>query len=710
MKKFMLTTLVGLALVACSGNKSNENPFLGEYDTPFGVPPFEKIKPHHFLPALEEGIAQQNVIVDSIIKSTATPSFENTIVEFENSSELFDRVYLTFQNILSCDATDSIIAIAENVATKVSQHQNNVMMNAQLFEKIKSVYDKKDELNLNQEQQMLLEKTYKSFVRSGANLSEEQKNRVREINEKLSLLELDFENKVRNETNAFQLVVDKIEDCAGVPQSVVNVAAEVAKERGLEGKFVFTLDRSSVMPFLQTAHNRELREKIFKGYISRCNHDNSDDTKKNISEQVSLNAEKAQIFGYKNYAEYVLSEKMAKTPEAAIQLLMQIWEPAVQLAKQEAMDIQRIITESGEKFTLQPWDWSYYAEKVRTEKYDLNEEMLLPYFSLDNVIQGFFDVALKLYGLQFIKRNDIPVNHKDVVAYEVQEADGKFVGILYLDFFARPTKGVGAWMTEYRTQHKSVVKNKKTGENEVIDVRPVVSLVFNFSKPAGDKPSLLNLDEVATVYHEFGHGLHGLLSDCTYSSIAGTNTPTDFVELPSQIMENWALLPEVLNMYARHYETGETIPAELITKITESNKFNQGFNNIENLAASMLDMAYHTRTTTEPITDINKFEKDAMQKLGLIPQIVPRYHSTYFKHIFTGGYTAGYYSYRWSAVLDADAFEAFKKTDIFDKTTATSFRKNILERGFTDDLMKLYVTFRGQSPSAYALLKREGLK
>ncbi|MDR2065085.1 MAG: M3 family metallopeptidase [Prevotellaceae bacterium] len=712
MKKIILMLSFGLTLVSCSNKKSNscENPFLCQYDTPFGVPPFDKIKPAHFIPALDEGIKRQNAVIDSIINNAAVPDFENTVVAFEFGSELFDRVYLTFENLRLCDATDSLDAISEDIVKKTSQHYNDISLNADLFNKIKQVYDKKDELDLNREQLMLLEKTYKYFVRSGASLSEEQKAEIRQINERLSLLELEFETKVRNETNAFQLVVDNVEDCEGVPQSIIDVAAETAKNRGIEGKYVFTLDRACIFPFLQTAKNRNLREKMFKGYIMRCNGDNADDTKKNITEQVILRTKKAQFFGYENYAEYALENKMAKTPEAATQLLLQIWEPALQLAKREAGDIQRMITESGEKFNLEPWDWSYYAEKIRIAKYDLNEEMLLPYFSLDNVLQGVFDVALKFYGLQFIKRNDIPVYNDDVVVYEVQEADGKFTGILYLDFYVRPTKGVGAWMTEFRTQHRSCIKDEKTSETVTVDVRPVVSLVYNFARPTADKPVLLNLDEVSTVFHEFGHALNGLLSDCTYPSVAGVNTPTDFVELPSQIMENWALLPEVLNMYARHYETGENIPNELINKITESKKFNQGFNNVELLAASLLDMAYHTRSVAEPVSDINKFEKDEMQKIGLIPQIVPRYRSTYFKHIFSGGYTAGYYSYRWSAVLDADAFEAFVEKGYFDKATAAAFRKNILERGYTDDLMKLYVNFRGHSPNVYPLLKREGLK
>ncbi|MDR1553928.1 MAG: M3 family metallopeptidase [Prevotellaceae bacterium] len=712
MKKIIFMLSLGLALVACNSKKSNscENPFLCQYDTPFGVPPFNEIKPAHFIPALDEGIKRQNALIDSIIGNTVAPDFENTIVAFEFSSELFDRVYLTFENLRACDATDSLDAISETIVKKVSQHSNDISLNSNLFDKIKQVYDRKDELNLNKEQLMLLEKTYKNFVRSGANLSEEQKAEIRQINDRLSLLELEFETKVRNENNAFQLVVDRIEDCEGVPQSLIDIASETAKANGLDGKYVFTLDRASIFPFLQTAKNRDLREKIFKGYIMRCDNNNAEDNKQNIAEQVVLRTRKAQIFGYKNYAEYALENKMAKTPEAAIQLLMQIWKPALQLAKQEASDIQQMISESGEKFNLEPWDWSYYAEKIRIAKYDLNEEMLLPYFSLDNVLQGVFDVALKLYGLQFVKRTDIPVYNEDVVAYEVQEADGKLVGILYLDFYVRPTKGSGAWMTEFRTQHRTCVKDEETSETKIVDVRPVVSLVYNFARPTADKPAFLNLDEVSTVFHEFGHALNGLLSDCTYPSVAGTNTPTDFVELPSQIMENWALLPEVLNMYARHYETGENIPNELIEKITESKKFNQGFINVELLAASLLDMAYHTRSTTEPVADINKFEKDEMQKIGLIPQIVPRYRSTYFKHIFSGGYTAGYYSYRWSAVLDADAFEAFVEKGYFDKATATSFRKNILERGYTDDLMKLYVDFRGHSPNVYPLLKREGLK
>jgi len=710
MKKVMFTALIGLMLASCGGKKtdSNANPLLGKYDTPFGVPPFDKIKAEHFLPALDEGIRQQNVAIDSII-NTVAPDFENTIAALDYSSELFGIVYLTFENLRSCNATDEIDAISEEMVTKVAQHSNNIALNAELFAKVKQVYEKKDELNLNREQQMLLEKTYRDFVRSGANLNDEQKQRIREINERLSLLELDFETKVRNETNAFQLVVENIEDCDGAPQSLIDVAAETAKARGLEGKYVFTLDRSCIFPFLQSVKNRSLREKIFKGYIMRGDNNNADDNKKNIAEQVSLRTQKANILGYKNYAEYVLEDKMAKTPEAATQLMLQIWEPALKLAKREAADIQKMIYESGENFKVEPWDWHFYAEKNRVAQYDLNEEMLLPYFSLDNVINGVFDVALKLYGLQFIKLSDIPVYEKDVVAYEVQEANGTHVGILYLDYFVRPTKGVGAWMTEYRPQYRQTVIDEKTKEKKTVSVRPVVSLVLNYTRPTATQPTLLSLDDVSTLFHEFGHALHGLLSDCTYPSVAGTNTPTDFVELPSQIMENWAFVPEVLNMYARHYETGEAIPAELVKKITESNKFNQGFNNVEFVAAALLDLAYHTRTDVTQIADINKFENDEMRKIGLIPEIVPRYRSTYFKHPFTGGYTAGYYSYRWSAVLDADAFEAFKENGYFDKATANAFRKNILERGYTDDLMKLYVNFRGHSPNVYPLLKREGL-
>ncbi len=702
MKRALIILATGVAMAAfTSCTQKSNNPFLSEYKTPFGVPPFNEIKPEHYLPAMEEGIKQHEAEIAAIVNNKETPTFANTIEAFEYSGDLLNRVTAVFFNVKEADATPVMDSIAGVAMPMVTKHGDNIWLNAGLFARVKQVYEQRESLNLHNDQLRLVEKIYKGFARGGANLDAAQQARLREINERLSVLELNFEANVRAETNAFQLVLENNADLAGLPASLIAAAAQDAKDRGMDGKWVFTLDKPSIMPFLQYAENRALREKIMTGYLMRGDRNNANDNKANIVEQVSLRAEKAQLLGYPSYAAYVIDEKMAKTPERVNAFLAELWTPSLHLSKKEAADMQAMIKSEGKNFTLASWDWSYYAEKIRKQRYDLNEDELLPYFKLENVLQGAFDVANKLYHITFTPLSNVPVYHPEATVYEVKDDKGALVGILYFDFFPRPTKAVGAWMTEFRTQHRT-----QKGE----DVRPVVSIVCNFTKPVGDKPALLNIDEVETLFHEFGHGLHGLLSQNTYRNISGTNVPTDFVELPSQIMENWAVHPDVLKLYAKHYETGEVIPDALIAKMEKSAKFNKGFETVENIAACMLDMAYHSRTTTAPIADVDKFEKHLLDSIGLIPQIPPRYRSTYFKHPFTGGYTAGYYSYLWSQVLDADAFSAFIETgDVFNQTLAESFRKNVLERGGSEEPMELYKKFRGAEPQPAAMMKRNGM-
>lgn len=699
MKNVLLFFLsITVFFLACT--QSGQNPFFTEWKTPFGTPPFHKIKEEvHYLPAFEEGMALHKQEVEAIINNTEAPSFENTIEAMEASGDLLTKVSNVFYNMLSANTSDTLQGIAKHVAPLLSKHQDDILLNENLFQRVKAVYDQKDELNLTNEQNKLLENYYKNFVRGGANLDEEKKNELREINKELSLLSLKFGENVLKETNKFEMVIDNEEDLAGLPEAVIIGAAEAAKERKYEGKWVFTIHKPSFIPFLQYSDKRELREKIFKAYINQGDNNDELDNKATLAKIAVLRVKKANLLGYKTHAHFVLEENMAKVPQNVYDLLNKLWKPALTMAKKEAYELQSMIYEEGNNFKLEPWDWWYYAEKVKKAKYDLDEEMLRPYFKLENVIDGVFQVANKLYGIQFEEKKDIPTYHEDVKVYEVKEADGSHIGILFADYFPRASKRGGAWMSEYRGQSKLGGK----------EITPVICNVGNFSKPTGNKPSLISFEEVRTLFHEFGHGLHGLLSDCTYPALAGTNVPRDFVELPSQIMENWASEPEVLKMYAKHYETGETIPDDLIEKIKKAGKFNQGFATVEYLAASFLDMDYHTLTNTKEI-DVLKFEKKSLSNIGLIPEIVVRYRSTYFRHIFAGGYSAGYYSYIWSEVLDSDAFQAFKETSLFDQKTAQAFRTNVLSAGGTDDPMTLYKKFRGKEPSIEPLLEKRGLK
>ncbi|WP_080241585.1 M3 family metallopeptidase [Spirosoma rigui] len=683
---------------------TDPNPFLIPYNTPFGVPDFGKIKPEHFEPAIEEGMKQQAAEIAAITKQPQAPTFANTIEALEASGDLLRRVMTVFSNLNSANTSDELQKIAQTMAPRLSKNSDDISLNPVLFGRVKAVYDQRSKLKLTGDQQRLLEKTYKNFVRNGAALPADKQERLRKINGELSVLTLKFGQNLLAENNGYALVIDNEKDLSGLPASVVAAAAEAAKKRNPQDgptarKWVFTLQNPSIMPFLSYADNRALREQIFRAYLERGNHNDAHDNKQIMATMVGLRAEKAQLLGYDNHAAYILEESMAQTPAKVGELINQLWTATVPVAQQEAADLQALMDKEGRNEKLAGWDWRYYAEKLRKEKFALDEQELRPYFALDNVREGIFMLCNRLYGLRFERRTDLPVYHEEAITYEVKEGDGRHIGIMYMDFFPRASKRGGAWMTSYRRQE---IDNGKK-------ITPVVSIVCNFSKPTGNTPALLSVDETTTFFHEFGHALHGLLSNVTYGSQSGTSVPRDFVELPSQIMENWAMEPEMLRLFAKHYQTGAVIPDALVDKIKKSSLFNQGFETTEYLAASMLDMAYHTLKPGEVPTDVIAFEKQAMDKIGLIDQIPPRYRSTYFQHVFAGGYSAGYYSYIWSAVLDADAFEVFKQKGLFDPKSAQSFRKNVLERGGTEEPMKLYRNFRGAEPDIKPLLRRRGL-
>jgi peptidyl-dipeptidase Dcp len=703
MKKFgVFLAATAVALSSCNSAKDQktnmQNPFFSEYKTPFQVPPFSEIKLSDYLPAIEEGIKQHDAEIAAITSNQEEPGFDNTILAMDKSGELLEKVTTVFFNLNSANTNDEMQALARQITPMITKHQNDVMLNKALFERVKTVYDKRNDLNLDHEQMRLVEKIYKQFARNGANLNEEDQAKLRKINEELSMLTLQFgENQLAETNKNFKLVIDNEADLKGLPADVISAAADRAKKDSMDGKWVFTLQKPSMIPFLQYAENRSLREKLYRGYFMRGDNNDKFDNKENIKKIVRLRDERAKLLGFENHAAYVIAENMAQTPQNVYDLLMKLWAPALERAKQERKEMQAIIDKEGGKFKLASWDWWYYAEKLRKEKYDLNEAELKPYFKLENVRDGLFWVANKLYGIQFVRKTDIPTYCDEVEAYEVQEADGSHIGVFYMDFHPRDGKSSGAWQTEYRSQ------SYKDGKK----VTPVVSIVCNFTRPTGDTPALLNLDEVTTLFHECGHALHALFTDGPYKKTAG-NVQRDFVELPSQIMENWALEPEVLRHYAKHYQTGETIPETLIAKIKNSAYFNQGFETIEYLAAALLDMDWHSKAFDGG--DVDAFEKASMSNINLIDEIIPRYRSTYFTHIFDGGYSAGYYVYIWAAVLDADAFNAFKESgDIFNPEYARKFRELLAKSG-SDEGMTIYKQFRGQEPSIEPLLKRRGLK
>jgi len=690
-----------MALITACGSKKEEvidNPFFVEWDTPFGVPPFDEIKNEHYIPAFEEAMAQQKAEIEAIVNSEEVPGFDNVIAALDYTGEMLRKVNLVFFNATSANTSEEIQGIAQEVSPKLTAHGDDILMNADLFQKVKAVYDKKDGLGLTTEQHMLLDNTYKNFVRNGALLSDEDQEKLRSINTELSSLTLKFGDNVLADVNSWELVIDDEADLAGLPGALVETAAEAAKSKGYEGKWLFTLHTPSALPFLQFAENRELREKMQKAYVNRGNNDNEFDNKKVIEQIIALRYDRAQLLGYDSHADFVLEVNMAENPETVLNLLNTLWTPALNLAKDEAAEYQKIINKEGGDFKLEAWDWRYYAEKYRSEKYDLNEDELKPYFELGNVRDGIFEVCKNLFDIEFNLREDIPVYHEDAVCYEVTNLDGSHIGLLYMDFHPRESKRSGAWMSSYRKQYR------KDGEN----VTPVITIVCNFTPPTATLPSLLTLDEVKTFYHEFGHALHGLLSNGTYYSLTGTSVARDFVELPSQIMEHWALEPDVLKMYAFHYETEEIMPDALIEKIQNASFFDQGFATTEFLASAFLDFYYYT-ITTNSFNGVNEFQQSVADKIGLIPQIAFRHGSTHFQHIFSGGYSAGYYSYIWSGVLDSDAFEAFKENGIFDKETARSYRKNILEAGQSDKAQNLYRAFRGRDPQIEPLMRKRGL-
>jgi len=697
MKKILFTLMTGLILVGCA---KSDNPFFETYKNKYGAPPFELIKNEHYKPAFTEGIKQQQAEIDAIAESTDAPTFANTIEALDFSGELLKKVSSVFFNLYSAETNEEMSKIATEISPILSEHNDNIYLNEKLFVRVKTLFDSRATLSLTPEQNRLLEKYHRSFIRSGAGLNAEQKVQLRDINKKLGIAELTFGQNVLDETNAFQKVIANEAELAGLPESVRQAAAEAAKEAKMDGKWLFTTQKASFIPVLQYSENRELRKELLMAYTTRANHGNDKDNKAIINTIMKLRTQKAQLLGFETSADFILDDTMAKTPKAVYDFLATIWTPAVSKAKAEAAELQKLMDTEGKGEKLEAWDWWYYSEKLRKSKFDLDEEALKPYFKLENVRQGVFDLSTKLYGLKYKKLENMPIYHPDVEAFEVTDADGTLIGVLYTDYFPRAGKRAGAWMNNVTEQYI------KDGVNH----RPIICNVGNFTKPTADKPSLLTMDEVETLFHEYGHALHGLLTQCTYPSLSGTNVSRDFVELPSQVMENWCWEPEVMKTYALHYKTGEVMPKQLMDKIQLAGTFNQGFVNTELLSASLLDMDYHTIKDTADI-DVAAFEKASMTRMGMIPEIIVRYRSTIFNHVFGGGYSAGYYSYTWAAVLDADAFQAFKETgDVYNPAVAKAFRKNILERGDSDDPMKLYRTFRGAEPNPDALLKKRGLK
>jgi peptidyl-dipeptidase Dcp len=694
--RIVITCILGVPTLSFAEERTN--PLLTDFTTPFGTPPFDQIQTEDYLPAFEAGIRQQKEEVEAIVDNREPATFSNTVEALELSGEVLRRVSQVFFPINSAQTSDEIQEIARKVAPRLSSHRDSILLDAGLFRRIEQVHRGRDALDLNPEQARLLEETYKDFVRGGALLEAESKEQLRKTNEELSVLSVQFGQNVLKETNDFTLLLGKNTDLAGLPPPVVAAAAEAAKEKGHDGKWAFTLDKPSLIPFLQSSERRDLRETLLRAYVKRGDNQNNHDNNGIVSRIAALRVRRARLLGYSDHASYVLETNMAKTPAAVYELLERLWTPSIERAKSEAQAMEEMIREDGETFEVKPWDWWYYAEKIRKARYDLNDEKLRPYFRLENVRQGAFDVAARLYGISFEERHDLPRYHPDVRSFEVKDADGSQLGILYVDYFPRPSKRAGAWMNSFRKE--SWADGRR--------ISPIVSNVCNFSKPTPGRPALLTLEEVSTLFHEFGHALHGLLSQCRYASLSGTDVPRDFVELPSQIMENWATHPEVMKLYARHYETGEVIPDELIQKIRASRQFNQGFTTVEYLAAAFLDMDWHTISEQEE-KDAGTFERNSMVRIGLIPEIVVRYRSPYFSHIFAGGYAAGYYSYIWSEVLDADAFRAFESAGLFDRATALSFRENILARGGSEEPDELYRRFRGSDPTITPLLERKGL-
>lgn len=675
------------------------NPFLTEYTTPYGVPPFEQIEVADYREAFLKGMEEQKREIDAIVRQRSVPDFDNTIAALDRSGTLLRRVSLVFGGQNSCNTTPELQALSKELSPLLSAHRDDISLNAALFARVKQVYNNRERLGLDKEQTKLLEETYKDFVRSGANLSEADQQKLRELNSRIALLQLTFGQNMLQETNAYKLIIDNEADLSGLPATLVASAAETARQQGLEGKWVFTLQNPSVMPFLQYADNRALREQIFKAYTNRGNNGNDADNKAVVRELLEARLEKARLMGYEDYASLALETRMAKTPDKVYALLDQIWEPALAKAKEELKDIQAEIKKDGKKFKAEGWDWRYYFEKAKKAKFDIDENEVRPYLELNHVREGAFYVATRLYGIRFRPLTYMPLPHPEAQVFECIDKDGKTLGILYFDFFPRASKRGGAWCGSYRPQGYDKHGNR---------IIPVVTIVCNFTKPTEGQPALLSADEASTLFHEFGHGLHSLFRDVHYSGVSGV--PRDFVELPSQINEHWAFEPEVLKYYARHYQTGEMMPAELVKKLAKSGKYGQGFATVEYLAASYLDMDFHTLKSIPEDMDVMTFEAKTLGKRKLLKQILSRYRTTYFNHTMGGGYTAGYYSYIWAEVLDCDAYGAFTESgNIFNPELADRFRRYILTPGGIDDAMDMYKNYRGQEPDVKWLLINRGL-
>ena len=669
-----------------------------EFKTPFNTVPFEQLKNEYFLPALNKAILIGKDEIAAIVSNTQTPDFFNTIEALERSGELVDRISHIFFNLNAAETNPEIQQLAKEISPLLTAFANDIMLDEALFERVKWVHEQQDEFILTAEQKTLLDKVYKGFIRNGANLNNNDKEQLREIDRQLGQLALLFGEHVLSETNAYTLEITQKEDLAGLPESVLEAAAMAASKRNKPGHWVFTLQAPSYLPFMTYAENRQLREKLYQAYASRACKPNENDNHSVIMELVQLRNERAKLLGFGSHAEYVLQERMAETPQKVNSFLDDLLQYALPVAREELAAITAYAQQYQELATLQRWDIPYYSEKLKKEKYNIDDEVLKPYFKLENVVGGIFEVAKRLYGLVFKENNDIETYHPDVKVYEVNEANGQHLGIFYADFFPRPGKRNGAWMTSFRGQ-KNV-----NGQVQ----RPHIAIVCNFTQPTSTKPSLLTFNEVKTLFHEFGHALHGLLANGTYTSLTGTNVFWDFVELPSQVMENWTYEKECLDLFARHFETGELLPAELVQKIKDSSNFMAGYATVRQVGLARLDMAWHT-VAPNTITNVDTFENEILQKTELLPQVEGTNISCSFSHIFQGGYSSGYYSYKWAEVLDADAFEFFQERGVFNKETSQLFRKHILSAGGSEPPMQLYKRFRGKEPSPEALLRRSGL-
>ena len=693
----LLTLILTMTLVSCKSDKhAGENPFFAEWNTPYGVPPFDRIAPEHFLPALERGMSLHDAEIDAITSDNDVPTFDNVILAYDRSGRMLAQTELIFGMLCAAENTPEMQALQERVMPLLAAHADKILLNEKLFERVKAVYDRRGALELDAEQSRLLEKTYRDFVRAGALLDAEQKARLKAINGELSLAAVKFGQNILAENGNYALVLESA-DLDGIPSNVRDQAREKAEATGKKGKYVFTLHKPSLIPFLTYSQKRELREEIYKAYLNRCNNGDEYDNKQLINDFIRLRTEKAHLLGYPSYADYVVADEMAGTTDAVYKLLNEIWTPALERAKGELAEMEELFRKDYPDGEFASWDWWYYAEKVRKQKYQLEEELLRPYFSLENVQSGIFFLANRLYGITF-RPIVVPLYHPDAIAYEVLDADESHLGVLYFDYFPRDGKSQGAWCGNY------VEQTYEDGKR----VAPVVSIVCNFTRPTSNAPALLTLDETETLFHEFGHALHFLFHDVKYRGL--TEVEGDFVELPSQLMENWAFDPEVLKQYAVHYRSNEVIPEYLVAKLRRSELFNQGFMTTELIAASLSDMDIHSITEYEPF-DPMEFERKALtEKRGLIPQIEPRYRYPYFSHIFDGGYSAGYYFYTWAEVLDKDVFEAFRESgDLFNKKIADDFRRKILARGGSEDGMTMYRDFRGKDPDKRAMLRGRGL-